>query len=127
MPKTYRVHFIDARHNVPNVKLLEADCVGDVFDYMPELGYKILHISSETMDQKMQSLTEDYRRYIMVKLTELEVTGCARVHDTKEFQLLKELFDLDSEVCRSAYSLRMSTEYPNLCESYIVKGESTHA
>lgn len=123
MPKTYRVRYMDPRYNVPNVKLLEADCVGDVFDHMSDLGLKILHISSETMDKKMESLGEDYRQYIMVKLTELEVTGCARIHGANEFQLLKELFDLDSEVCRSAYSIRICSDDPHLCETYIVKEE----
>lgn len=40
MRKTYRVYFIDHR-GYYNQKLLEADSVQDIYDYMFELGYII--------------------------------------------------------------------------------------
>lgn len=41
---TYQVHFIDARDNCPNQKMLEADCVDDIYDYMHKQGHYVLKI-----------------------------------------------------------------------------------
>lgn len=47
MLKTYRVHYMDTRYQVPNVKLLEADCVNDVMEYMADIGLEVLQIEEE--------------------------------------------------------------------------------
>lgn len=121
MPKTYRVRYMDARYHVTNVKLLEANSAADVLDHMKALGLRIIEIQSEALVQKMQSMDEDYRKNISFKLTELEVTGETHVYDSREFQLLKELHELDSEVYGEKRSIRMVPDYYHLCESYIVR------
>jgi hypothetical protein len=45
MRTTYRVYFID-RHGYNNKKLLEADTITDVCNYMSELGYEVTSIEA---------------------------------------------------------------------------------
>lgn len=40
----YRVSFIDARDGYPNQKLLEADTIQDIYDYMSTLGHTVTSI-----------------------------------------------------------------------------------
>jgi len=44
MRKTYRVYFIDARDGYPNQKLLEVDCVDDIYGYMAHLGHTVTKV-----------------------------------------------------------------------------------
>lgn len=44
MRATYRVTFVDANHGGYNQKLLEADCVEDIYAYMDELGHEVISV-----------------------------------------------------------------------------------
>ena len=45
--KTYSVHFIDCKDGLPNHKLLEANSMNDVQQYMEELGHAVVSITEK--------------------------------------------------------------------------------
>ena len=40
----YRVYFLDAKDNCQNEKLVVAECVNDIYEYMHGLGHYVLRI-----------------------------------------------------------------------------------
>lgn len=44
MKKLYSVHYIDHKDGLYNHKLLEADNIEDIYEYMESLGHKITSI-----------------------------------------------------------------------------------
>ena len=49
MHKIYRVYFIDARDGFPNQKLLEADHVDNIYNYMEYLGHTVTKVEEVTL------------------------------------------------------------------------------